>query len=69
MAEPKAGAVRCDVFGCGMLATSCTDGTEEDEQGRPALANLNVCSRHTNWPHSEDAQRFVITDTAYKSRK
>lgn len=67
---PKAGAVRCDLRGCGMIAIMCTDGTEEDEQGlkRPAIKNLNVCSRHTNWPHSDDAKEFALTDGNYKTR-
>ena len=62
---PKADAPRCDLYGCGMLAATCTDGTEVDAQGlgRPALKNLNVCTRHTNWPHSEDAK-----DWAQKNR-
>jgi hypothetical protein len=67
---PKADVPRCDLLGCGAYAVMCTDGTEEDAQGlkRPALKNLNVCSRHTNWPHSEDAQRFALSET-YRNRK
>lgn len=67
---PKADAPRCDLLGCGSYAVMCTDGTEEDVQGlkRPALKNLNVCARHTNWPHSEDAQLFALSDV-YRNRK
>jgi hypothetical protein len=70
MGAPKADPVRCDLLGCGMLAVLCTDGTEQDEQGlqRPSVPNLNVCSRHLNWPHSEDARRFALSDT-YRNRK
>jgi hypothetical protein len=68
---PKASAVKCDLLGCGMLACTCTDGTEEDIQGlkRPAIKNLNVCGRHLNWPHSEDAAKFALNSDDYKSRK
>lgn len=71
MAAPKADAARCDLLGCGMIAVTCTDGNEVDVQGlgRKAVKNLNVCSRHGNWPHSEDAQKFALTSDAYKSRK
>lgn len=71
MGAPKASAVKCDLLGCGMLAVLCTDGSEVDVQGlgRPSLKNLNVCSRHTNWPHSEDAQRFALISDDYKARK
>jgi hypothetical protein len=67
---PKADAPRCDLIGCGAIAIMSTDGTEEDVQGlkRPALPNLNVCSRHTNWPHSEDAKAFALSDI-YRNRK
>lgn len=27
--------------------------------GRPAIAKLNVCTRHANWPHSDDAKLFA----------
>ena len=71
MAAPKADAARCDVFGCGMLADSYTDGTEKDTQGlgRPALPNLNLCTRHLNWAHSEDAKKFALASDIYKNRK
>jgi hypothetical protein len=71
--EPKADMPRCDVPGCGMPALTCTDGTEKDSQGlgRKAVLNINICGRHANWPHSEDALRFT-TDAAtadrYKAR-
>jgi hypothetical protein len=70
MAAPKADAARCDVLGCGMLAAGCSDGTEVDVTGlkRPALKNLNVCARHTNWVHSDDAKLFAMTSDAYKRR-
>jgi hypothetical protein len=68
---PIADAPRCDLLGCGMPATSRTDGSEVDAQGlgRKALPNLNVCGRHTNWPHSEDAQRFALASDVYRARK
>lgn len=68
---PKADKPRCDLLGCGHYAVTCTDGSETDSQGlgRKALPNLNVCANHTNWPHSEDAQRFALTSDAYKARK
>jgi hypothetical protein len=67
---PKADPPRCDVYGCGHHAAMCTDGTEEDVQGlgRKSLSNLNVCVRHTNWPHSEDARLFAQISDAYKAR-
>lgn len=68
---PKADRARCDVYGCGSFASIGTDGTEVDVQGlgRPALKNINVCMRHSNWPHSEDAQKFALTSDVYKTRK
>jgi hypothetical protein len=67
---PKADAPRCDLLGCGHRATMCTDGSEVDAQGlgRSSLPNLNVCERHSNWPHSEDARLFAQTSDAYKAR-
>lgn len=69
-AAPKADTPRCDLYGCGTYAFMCTDGTEEDVQGlgRPSIKNLNVCTRHTNWPHSEDAKLFALSET-YRNRK
>ena len=69
-AAPIADQPRCDVKGCGHYATKRTDGTEEDVQklGRKALPNLNICDRHTNWPHSDDAQRFILDSPDYKNR-
>jgi hypothetical protein len=51
----------CDVPGCGHTAVLRTDGTEKDVQGlgRPAIAGLNVCGHHENWPHSPDAKVFA----------
>jgi hypothetical protein len=77
MASPKADPARCDVFGCGMLATSCTDGTEDDTNPRPtsdgtkraALPNLNVCDRHVNWPFSDDARAWAVGPGADAYRK
>lgn len=70
MPAPKADPAKCDVFGCGRLATHYTDGTEVDATGlkRPAIAKLNVCDHHTNWPHSPDAQSFAAGDI-YRARK
>jgi hypothetical protein len=78
---PKADPPKCDVPGCGMLAVTRTDGTEKDVStrrvadgaideplNRPAIPFLNVCARHLNWPHSDDAKAFALTD-AYKGRK
>jgi hypothetical protein len=77
MPAPKADEARCDVPGCGALAVHCTDGTEEDIQAierseltkRPALKNINVCTRHGNWPHSDDAKAWAATNEKYKTRK
>ena len=69
---PKANAARCDMKGCGMFAVSCSSEEDVDVQslGRKAIPNLNVCSRHTNWPFSEDAAKWVLeNDADYKSRK
>jgi hypothetical protein len=74
---PKAGAVKCDVPGCGMLADRSTDGNEIDEHPnpspdgtkRPSVKNINVCMRHRNWPHSDDAKKFAMMDDNYKARK
>jgi hypothetical protein len=70
MPEPRPDPPRCDVNGCGKYATTSTDGTEEDAQGlgRPALARLNVCDHHTNWPHSDDARQFALSPT-YQARR
>jgi hypothetical protein len=70
MAKPKADAARCDVFGCGHIATIGTDGSEKDIQNlnRKAIPNLNVCVSHENWPFSNDAERFAAGDV-YKNRK
>lgn len=35
--------------------------------GRPSIPFLNVCEKHVNWPHSEDAAKFAATEE-YKSR-
>ena len=69
-APPKADPPRCDVLGCGMFADLCTDGTEVDIQGlgRKALKNLNLCSRHMNFAHSDDARVFALTPL-YQNRK
>lgn len=71
MAAPKADPPKCDLAGCGMLATRYTDGTEEDVQGlkRPAVKNLNVCDHHSNWPHSDDAKIFAASNDGYRGRK
>jgi hypothetical protein len=70
MATPIADPARCDVPGCGKYATYCTEGDEEDGQGlgRPALARLNVCDHHANWPHSEDAKAFALSPL-YQQRR
>ena len=69
MAEPKADSIRCDVPGCGRIATYRTDGKEEkDALGRSSLPKLNVCDHHSNWPFSDDAKAFSLT-IAYQSRK
>lgn len=67
MPAPQADKPRCDVYGCGMYATMSTDGSEVDALGRPAVPYVNICDRHVNWPHSEDAKTFTTT-TAYKDR-
>lgn len=63
MPEPKADPPICDVPGCGTLATHGTDGAEKDVQGlgRKAVANINVCDHHENWPFSDDAKHFALT--------
>lgn len=69
---PIAAAPRCDVPGCGMLATRRSTGKEKDVQGlnRLALPNINLCGdRHSNWPHSEDARTFAAMSAEYKARK
>lgn len=62
--EPKADAPRCDLLGCGMFADRSTDGSEKDSQGlgRKAVPFLNVCTRHENWPFSQDAKVFTMTE-------
>jgi hypothetical protein len=69
MGAPKADQAKCDVFGCGHLATIGTDGSEKDIQGlgRKALPSLNVCESHSNWPHSDDARLFAAGDV-YRKR-
>ena len=79
MAAPKADPARCDVNGCGMIATSCTDGTEADTHPKPspdgkprkALPFVNVCDRHVNYPFSDDARAWAAGAGAgiYKNRK
>jgi hypothetical protein len=70
MPKPMPDEPRCDVQGCGSFATYATQGDEVDVQGlgRPALPRINVCDRHMNWPHSEDAKRFALTPL-YGNRK
>lgn len=67
---PKADPARCDIYGCGMLASHRTDGTEKDVQGlgRKAVSNLNLCDRHENFAFSEDAKTFAQTSSTYKNR-
>jgi hypothetical protein len=71
MSAPKADPARCDVYGCGHIASRCTDGaeTETGELKRKALPNLNVCDHHANWPFSEDARKFALSSDTYKNRK
>jgi hypothetical protein len=66
---PQADAPRCDVPGCGRIASQCTDGAEEDVQklGRPAIKGINTCVPHSNWPHSDDAKAFALTEK-YRNR-
>jgi hypothetical protein len=68
MPDPKADPPGCDVPGCGNRATHSTDGSEKDSQDRKALANINVCDHHENWPFSEDARLFALSDK-YRRRK
>jgi hypothetical protein len=78
MAAPKADPAKCDVLGCGKLATTCTDGSEEDKHPRPspdgtkrkALPNINICDHHENWPFSEDARAWAAGPGAdtYRAR-
>jgi hypothetical protein len=67
---PKADPARCDILGCGMVATMYTTGNEVDAQGlgRPALKNLNLCERHANFAHSDDAKIFALTSDKYRQR-
>lgn len=58
----------CDVPGCGMAAVNATDGTEVDSEDRQALPHVNHCERHSNWPHSKDAEDFAERSSDYKSR-
>jgi hypothetical protein len=75
MPAPKAAPALCDAAGCGRIAVACTDGTEDDKHPRPtptgakrkAIANINVCNVHANWPFSEDAARFAASDI-YRAR-
>lgn len=71
MPQPKADPARCDVFGCGLIATNMTDGSEADKRklGRKAMPFINHCGRHEDWPFSEDAQRFAQQDNNYRNRK
>jgi hypothetical protein len=67
---PKADPPRCDVPGCGSLATHMTDGTEKEMSGRPSIKNLNQCDHHTGWCFSEDAQKFAADPgSSYRNRK
>lgn len=60
----------CDVVGCGAAATYRSTGSEVDAEGRPAIAKLNVCEHHRNWPHSADAQAAVDRNpNAYAARR
>ena len=70
MAAPKADPAKCDVPGCGLIAATMTDGTEEDVQklGRKAVVKINVCVTHPNWPFSDDALRFAASSDSYKKR-
>lgn len=60
----------CDTPGCGARSTYRTTGHEVDAQGRGAIAKLNVCEHHRNWPHSEDAAAKVASNpNGYNARK
>lgn len=67
---PKADPALCDILGCGMLATLYTDGTETDIQGlgRKSVPNLNLCGRHANFSHSQDAIIFAASSDKYRQR-
>lgn len=67
---PKADAALCDILGCGMIANLCTTGDEVDAQGlgRKALPNLNLCTRHANFAHTDDAKIFALTSDKYRKR-
>jgi hypothetical protein len=67
---PKADPARCDILGCGMNAAFCTTGDEVDVQGlgRKAVPNLNLCDRHANWAHSQDALIFASSSDTYRKR-
>lgn len=71
MPEPKADRPRCDVPGCGAWASISTDGSETDSQGlgRKSVPNLNTCAHHQNWPHSEDAQAWVLSNREIHSAR
>lgn len=72
MGAPIAGKVLCDVSGCGMPAVKSTAGDEVDSQGlnRPAIPKLNLCERHHNWAHSDDARAFASDPRSpYADRK
>jgi hypothetical protein len=71
---PKADPPLCDVPGCGALAETMTDGTEQDTHvrrvgkdgegtneplNRKAVPSLNICATHHNWPFSDDAKAFA----------
>lgn len=71
MSAPIASKPLCDVKGCGMPAAMSTSGSEIDSQGlgRPALPKLNLCERHHNWAHSDDAKNFANDpNSPYKGR-
>jgi hypothetical protein len=70
MPAPKANKPQCDTPGCGALADRSTDGTEKDSSGleRKALALINICAHHENWPFSEDCAQWAIGSANYKAR-
>jgi hypothetical protein len=72
MAAPKSDPPKCDLLGCGMPASTCSDGSERDTpenagSSRTSVPGINTCDHHVNFPFSDDARRFAQSEV-YQSR-
>jgi hypothetical protein len=49
-------------------AGEIVEASRDEVLSRPAVPKLNLCERHPNWAHSEDARMFTFRPD-YQARK